>query len=500
MDTLTLTQLILACTLVGDIGLLLLVLRERRSVKKLLFTVFLLGITGWTSAIFINLWAHSQAVEMFVFGFAAVFLTAQVLFAQMFPGRPLPSFLPSLSISAGPASLMQALSVYWSLCIGTFFLVISFWNGAVFSSLVFSPRGYTVVENGFLSEYYSFFALAFVALPIFILLRTRMHSNDPSFRSQLKYLIIGFSVFLGVNILTNSILPVFFHIFFFNAIGPVFSLVLAGFVFYIIWRYEFLDIHALRDLLDKERIYARELEMRVRERTQHIEEMRVRERQLMQDIAHAQQTSLTILRADLERLKQHRSYDDTASILQAMEQGVERSSSLTYDLLRVAQLEMQTRHSQEVVDLSALARKVVEYVDIICSANGISLTSRIESDMHMEGDEKQLEELFLTLLSNAVKYRKPHVRGSVTLSLAREAGAIVLSVADTGIGIAKEHLPHVFERFYRVHAGGDGNGLGLAIAKAIAQAHGGTIGAESAEGTGSKFTVRFKKDSGSKTA
>ncbi len=459
------------------------VLREERSLKKLLFALFVVGITGWTAAILINLWAHSETVEKFVFGFAAMFLTAQVLFAQAFPDRPIPS------IRAHP---LKFFSTYWSFFIGAFFLVISFWSGAVFSSLEFSPQGYTIVENGFLSEYYSIFALVFVAAPIFIFVWRYIWTRDPSVRSQLKYLILGFSIFLGVNILTNSLLPVFFHIFFFNDIGPVFSLVLAGFIFYIIWRYEFLDIHILKDLLDKERIYARELEMKVRERTEHIEEMRVRERQLMQDIAHAQQTSLTILKTDLERLKQHHVTNGNKSILDAMEHGIDHSSSLMYDLLRAGHLELQTKRNYKCVDASALAEKVVEYVDIICSANNISLTHRIEPNISLMGDEKQLEELFLILLSNAVKYRKLHVPGTITLTIAREAEDIVLSIADTGIGITEEHLPHVFERFYRVHIGEDGNGLGLAIAKTIAEAHGGTINAQSNEGVGSEFTVRFK--------
>lgn len=459
MDILTLTKFTLGCTLIGEVCLLYFVLKEKRSMKKLLFALFVVGIIGWTAAIFSNLWAHSEVIEKFVFGFAAMFLTAQVLFAQLFPNRRL------------------HLSHYWSLLLGGFFLAISFWNGAVFSSLSFSPQGYTIVENGFLSEYYSLFALAFVAAPIVIFVWRWIRARDPSLRAQLKYLIIGFSIFLGVNILTNSLLPVFFHIFFFNAVGPVFSLVLAGFVFYIIYRYEFLDIHTLKELLDKERIYSRELE--------------ARGWRLMQDIAHAQQTSLTILKTDVERLKQNQS-EDSAPILRSMEQGIDRASSLAYDLLRAAQFEAQTNQNHELVDLSALARKVVEDVDIICSANGISLTHSIEPGISIPGDAKQLEELFLILLSNAVKYRKFNVSGTITLTLVCDADRIILSIADTGIGIAPEHLPHLFERFYRVSTAENGNGLGLSIAKAITETHGGTIAVQSTEGAGSEFKVSFR--------
>lgn len=476
MDLFILTQLILGGTLLGEFFLLWLVFKEERSLKKLLFAIFLIGIIGWTAAIFINLWAHSAVVEKFIFGFAAVFLTAQVLFVQSFPNHRLRLF------------------DYWSVCVGGFFLILSFWNGSVFSALDFSPKGYTIVENGFLSAYYSIFALTFVAAPIFILIWKRIRTLSPSLRSQLNHLIAGFSIFLGVNILTNSILPVFFHMFFFNAIGPAFSLVLAGFVFYIIWRYEFLDIHTLKDLLDKERIYARELEMKVRERTQHIEDMLLREKQLMQDISHAQQTSLTILKADLERLKQSNLGAENKPVLDAMEQGIDRASSLMYDLLHAGHLETKPIHTHESVDLSSLARKVVEYVEIVCEAKNISLTHTIEPDIFIEGDAKQLEELFLTLLSNAVKYMKLDGRGDITLTLSSDARMITLSVTDTGIGISKEHLPHIFERFYRADRRVDnGNGLGLAIAKAIARAHSGTITAHSTLGKGSTFEVNWPR-------
>ncbi len=543
MDTLILTKIILGLTLAGDVSLLLFVLREQRSVNKLLFALFLVGITGWTSAIFINLWAHSIILEKYIFAFAALFLTAQVLFTQLFPGRPLP--LPR-SIKYIPPALIT----YWSVLPGAFFLLMSFWNGAVFSSLRFDPHGYTIVENGFFSSYYSLFALAFVAAPVLILIRTLIRAHDISLRSQLKYLIVGFSIFLGVNILTNSILPVFFHIFFFNAVGPVFSLILAGFVFYIIWQHQFLDIRIIiergliyavliivliesyfdllpflektdlprevvapftafvllllalfvlyaveryfqnKELLEKERVYARALEDKVRERTANIETMRARERQLMEDISHAQQTSLTILKADVERLKQE-VLETSKPVLDAMEQGIDRSSLLMRDLLRVAHLEMQQGRSHDTVDLSALARKVVEYVDIVCSANDISLAHYIESNLTLTGDAKQLEELFLILLSNSVKYKKSGVHGTINLHLVKDNGDIVLTVADSGIGIAEEHLPFLFDRFYRARTGKEGNGLGLAIAKAITESHGGSISVKSVEGEGSEFIVRL---------
>ena len=109
------------------------------------------------------------------------------------------------------------------------------------------------------------------------------------------------------------------------------------------------------------------------------------------------------------------------------------------------------------------------------------------------GDAEALARIVSTLLGNAVQYNRPG--GSVRVVLESTKDAIVLSVTDTGVGIAEEHRPHVFERFYRVdparaRASG-GTGLGLAICKRIVEAHGGTVEVESQAGTGSTVRVRL---------
>jgi signal transduction histidine kinase len=102
------------------------------------------------------------------------------------------------------------------------------------------------------------------------------------------------------------------------------------------------------------------------------------------------------------------------------------------------------------------------------------------------------------LLGNAITYNRPG--GSIEVTLSEEDGAAVLRVADTGIGIAAENLPHLFERFYRVdparsRAAG-GSGLGLAICKSIVEGHGGTIDVESTAGVGTTVTVRLPERGG----
>ena len=101
--------------------------------------------------------------------------------------------------------------------------------------------------------------------------------------------------------------------------------------------------------------------------------------------------------------------------------------------------------------------------------------------------------MFLNLVDNAIKFTE---QGGVTVRAYTDAGAAVVEVSDTGVGIPPERLPSIFERFYRVDSSRStqGTGLGLALALQIVQNHAGTISARSSEGEGSTFTVRFGKE------
>ncbi|HUU38765.1 MAG TPA: hybrid sensor histidine kinase/response regulator [Candidatus Desulfaltia sp.] len=111
------------------------------------------------------------------------------------------------------------------------------------------------------------------------------------------------------------------------------------------------------------------------------------------------------------------------------------------------------------------------------------------------GDEQSLEQVFSNLISNAIKYNRPE--GSVIITVREEEDSIITDVTDTGIGIAREHLPLVFDQFYRVSRSEDqkikGTGLGLAIAKKIVEAHNGSIQVASEPGRGSTFSVRLPR-------
>jgi signal transduction histidine kinase len=124
----------------------------------------------------------------------------------------------------------------------------------------------------------------------------------------------------------------------------------------------------------------------------------------------------------------------------------------------------------------------------LARAKGLSLECRLEPGLTISGDSDGLIRLFLNLVENAIKFTE---RCGVTISVHRRGDDAVIEVADTGVGIAAERLPHVFERFYRgdPSRSGPGTGLGLALAQQIALNHKGTLTATSHEGKGSVFTV-----------
>ncbi|MBN1270952.1 MAG: hybrid sensor histidine kinase/response regulator [Candidatus Aminicenantes bacterium] len=147
------------------------------------------------------------------------------------------------------------------------------------------------------------------------------------------------------------------------------------------------------------------------------------------------------------------------------------------------------------VPLGKLLEKQVGFLESLAGKEGISLILEpyTGSDV-VQGNETFLDQLFYNLISNAITYNKPH--GSVTISLKTEKDGVFVSVSDTGIGIPSEHLPLIFEQFYRVRhktKKSKGTGLGLSIAKKIVDSHHGRIDVESKEGKGSTFTVFLPK-------
>jgi len=218
-----------------------------------------------------------------------------------------------------------------------------------------------------------------------------------------------------------------------------------------------------------------------------------RERQFTADASHELRTPLAAMQAILSVTRgQRRSPEDYEAALADLADETDRLRGLTEDLLRLARGETQQIGARERVDLATLLCDVTDSLRPLAEAKGLALTSDVAGDLTLTGDGDALIRLFVNLLDNAVKYTE---RGSIAVTGRSEAASVRVTVTDTGIGIPAEHLPHVFDRFYRVDKGRAerGAGLGLAIAQEIARAHRGALRVESTPGAGTAFTVYLPK-------
>src|SRR5262249_51200731 len=141
---------------------------------------------------------------------------------------------------------------------------------------------------------------------------------------------------------------------------------------------------------------------------------------------------------------------------------------------------------------SALVLDVAEEVSVIAASKEIDVVCSVDEGIPFEGNERRLREAIMNIAGNAVKYMGNGTRREIRFTLTRTSDALVLTVADTGVGIAPDAVAQVFDRFYRAErAYGEaaGTGLGLAITKKIIDQAGGTVAVESTLGKGSVFTI-----------
>jgi heavy metal sensor kinase len=229
-----------------------------------------------------------------------------------------------------------------------------------------------------------------------------------------------------------------------------------------------------------------------------LEETFKTQRRFIADVSHELRTPLTTLRGNVELLSRGagRDAEAHAQMLAAVQGEVDRMSRLVADLLLLAQADAGVPLESQPVELDTLLLDVYRQARTLDGRLDVRLGH--EDQAMVQGDPDRLRQLLLNLVDNAVKYTP--AGGRVTLSLQRDPGWVRVSVADTGIGIAPEHLrpgpsgvPLIFERFYRADKARSrslgGTGLGLSIAYWIAEAHGGRIEVDTEAGRGSTFTV-----------
>jgi signal transduction histidine kinase len=221
-------------------------------------------------------------------------------------------------------------------------------------------------------------------------------------------------------------------------------------------------------------------------------------RRFTADASHELKTPLTVLRADVERtMHPQTNRGERMVALEEALQEIARMSDLVNSLLTLARAdEGRFDIHRTPVDLEPLLREVYETAVILGEDAGLTLSLTSLEAATVMGDRTRLRQLLLNIVTNAIKYTPRG--GHVELSATRRGGGgdeIAISIRDTGIGIAANDLPHVFDRFWRADRARSrasergGFGLGLAISQWIVQAHGGTITVQSRLGRGTVFTI-----------
>jgi signal transduction histidine kinase len=214
-------------------------------------------------------------------------------------------------------------------------------------------------------------------------------------------------------------------------------------------------------------------------------------RQFSTDVSHELRTPLTVVRGQLEvamftakTVEQYRE-----AMADALE-GVDRLSNIVRALLMLSQAESgQLVLQKSNLDLAELVRDLTDQHQIPAEAQGVRLVAELPAGCIIHADRIQIERLVSNLLGNAIKYTPSG--GRVSVRLEGDADRVKLIVEDTGVGIAPDHLPHIFDRFYRVPSPDPdkGLGLGLSFVAWIVKAHGGTVEVRSDLDRGTCFVV-----------
>jgi heavy metal sensor kinase len=236
------------------------------------------------------------------------------------------------------------------------------------------------------------------------------------------------------------------------------------------------------------------LAVKLNEAFDRLDEALRQQRRFTADASHELRTPTAILLANAElMLRRERSAEGYREGLERQRTTARRMATLVDDLLALARADSGNGVvAREPVDLVTVVRSVGEEQAPVAEEKGLELTLDLADAAPLTGDADRLAQLVANLLANALRHAASRVEIRV-----RADGDVVLEVRDDGPGIAEEHHPHLFERFYRVDAerSGEqgGTGLGLAIVAWIADAHGGTVGVESVPGEGATFRVELPR-------
>jgi len=219
-------------------------------------------------------------------------------------------------------------------------------------------------------------------------------------------------------------------------------------------------------------------------------------RDFVANVSHELKTPITSIRGFVETLRH--GIDDpakTQEFLAIVEKQAGRLQSIIEDLLMLSEIEQQADAAEipmQPLSIRSVLHSAVTMCQTKANDSEVELTLDCGDAFEIRGNSRLLEQAVTNLLDNAIKYSRG---GRVTVSAERDVDELIVRVSDTGCGIEEEHLPRLFERFYRVDKARSrnlgGTGLGLAIVKHIVQAHKGHVEVESTPGEGSTFSIHL---------
>ena len=227
-----------------------------------------------------------------------------------------------------------------------------------------------------------------------------------------------------------------------------------------------------------------------------VEKTWAQQQDFIADASHELKTPLTVILTNGNILQSHpdKTVGEQMQWVESTNEEASHMKELVDKLLLLAKTDNMRQNNQFAdVNMTELATRLALQYDPVAYEKGITLTTHIEDNIHITGDQTALNQMVHILLDNAVKYAG--MGGEVELFLTKRQNCVYLSSKNTGTPIPPEDLPHIFERFYRsdkVRTSGSGYGLGLAICKNLAEQHRADISVTSNAVTGTVFTVKFR--------
>ncbi len=218
--------------------------------------------------------------------------------------------------------------------------------------------------------------------------------------------------------------------------------------------------------------------------------------QFVSNVTHELRTPLTSIQGFVETLKEGaiNNKDVALRFLDIIDIETKRLNMLIQDILFLSEIENASQRKLEQTEVTKITKEVISLLEKQAIAKNIAMSFDNKDDLILENtNNNDIKQLMINLVSNAIKYTD---QGEILISTQVTEKGKMIKVKDTGIGIPKDSIPHIFERFYRVDKSrsrkSGGTGLGLSIVKHIVSLYGGTISVESEEGKGSIFIVEFR--------